>query len=180
MNCAILLKDRSQYRLYQIMPKFFNSGSSLIVATMFLVAGGLTFQKSHRASAARLPHTFVDPSSLTMEHPGVFNLTNADFAAQVNLWKNPGVPVYDTDFSYANYMFHSTLNTVDFAQLATRTPDNGQNFTLPVTMSGGHFDYAHFSIGDFKANLTLTPLRAKPDDFFPTLLKPGVSGSFNF
>ena len=161
------------------MLKVFNSRRRLIMAAIVLLVGGVVLEEWHRAGAARHHFPATNPASPVVDPVAEFTMTNKNFGATVDLWANPGVPVYDTDISYANYMFESALHPEDFSRLATRT-GNGENFTLPVTMSGKNIDYAHFSIGNFKANLTLTPTKAKPEDLFPTQFKPGLGGSFDF
>src|SRR5882762_911810 len=168
---AIILDDGTQTRFYKVMLKFFNSRRRLMVAAIVLLAGGVVFEEWHRAHARH-----HDPAgNLTgqaVDSVAEFSMPEINLGATVDLWANPGVPVYDTDITYANYVFQSAIHPEDFTRLATRS-DNGANFTLPMTMSGNHIDYAHFSIGNFKANLTLTPFKARPEDLIPTQLKPG-------
>jgi hypothetical protein len=160
------------------MLKFFNSRRRLIVAAIVLLAGGVVFEEWHRAHA-RHHYPPVNLPGQTVDPVAELSMPDMNFGATVDLWANPGVPVYDGDITYANYVFQSALHAEDFTRLAARS-DHGENFTLPVTMSGNHIDYAHFSIGNFKANLTLTPFKARPEDLIPTQLKPGVGGSFDF
>ncbi|MDD5140035.1 MAG: hypothetical protein PHY43_07240 [Verrucomicrobiales bacterium] len=42
------------------------------------------------------------------------------------------------------------------------------------------FTYALFFLGNFKANLNMTPVKAKPAGLIPTQIKPGLGGSFDF
>ncbi|HXI70462.1 MAG TPA: hypothetical protein VNN22_08925 [Verrucomicrobiae bacterium] len=161
------------------MLKSFHFRRRLIAAAILLLTGGVVLEEWHRAHASRHHHPPADLTSPAVDPVGEFSMTNANYEARVDLWANPGVPVYDTDISYANYVFQSAIHPEDFTRLATRS-DHGENFTFPVTMTGNHIDYAHISIGNFKANLTLTPFKAKPEDLIPTQLKPGLGGSFDF
>jgi hypothetical protein len=161
------------------MLNVFHSRRRLLVAGILLLAGGVAFQQRHRATTP--PHDYP-PTELPEPVADVrteFVMTNKNFAAQVDLWPNPGIPVYDTDISYANYVFQSALHPVDFAQLAAGVKDfNGPApYRILAVKDPG---YSLISIGTFKAGLTLTPTKAKPEDLFPTQLKPGLDGSFDF
>lgn len=164
------------------MMNVFRSRHRLIVAAVILLAGGVVFEEWHRAGthypheAAHLAMAVTLP---TDDASTEFVMTNKDFEANVDLWLNPGVPAYDTDISYANFVFQSALHPVDYAQLAARPAD--ENNPLPfLHMVDKDITYSLFSIGNFKATLNMTPVKARPEDLFPTQLKPGLGGSFDF
>jgi hypothetical protein len=162
------------------MMNVFRSRHRLIVAVIILLAGGVVFAEWHRAVAIAAHHF----PSTELTNPAVdvsteFVMTNKNYEATVDLWLNPGVPVYDTDISYANYMFESALHPVDYTQL----PAPVTEFNNPASfVNVVHKDitYSLFTIGSFKATFNMTPTKAKPDDLFPTQLKPGLGGSFDF
>lgn len=150
-------------------------------AAIILLAGGVGYEAWHHPGTLP-PH--YPPTDLTTPAADVrteFVMTNQNYEANGDLWLNPGVPVYATDISYANCVFPSDrrISPMDFDQLAI--PASDWNRPAPfLTVVDKDITYPLFSIGNFKATLNLTPTKAKPDDLFPTQLKPGLGGSFGF
>ena len=164
------------------MMNIFRSRRRLIVAGIILLAGGVVFEEWHRAGTIAAHHDHYPPTELAraaVDASTEFVMTNKNFAANVDLWLNPGVPAYDADITYANYVFQSALRPVDFDRLSTRVTDLNNPVSF-LTMVDKDITYSLFSIGSFKATFNMTPTKAKPEDLFPTQLKPGLGGSFDF
>lgn len=158
----------------------FRSRRRLILAGIILLAGGVVFEEWHRAGTIAVHHK--SPTELANPPVDVsteFVMTNQNYEATVDLWQNPGVPVYDTDISYANFVFQSAFRPVDFERLALPATDWKSPASF-LTMVHKDIVYSLFSIGSFKATFNMTPTKAKPEDLFPTQLKPGLGGSFDF
>ena len=166
------------------MMKAFNSRRRLIVTGIILLAGGVIFEEWHRAStitAHHLPHPATELTDTANDAGTEFLMTNKNFEAAVDLWQNPAVRTHAGAITYANFVFQSELNAfpVDFDRIAKRG-DDWKSHALPFTMVDKDIAYALFSIGNFKATLNLTPVKADPKDLLPTQIKPGLGGSFDF
>ena len=162
----------------------FNSRRRVIVAALILLAGGVVFEEWHHA--ATLPaHHFPHPATAltdTADDAGTeFLMTNKNFAAAVDLWLNPAVRTHVANISYANFVFQSELHItpLDFDRVATRG-DEGKSYKLPLMVVDKDIAYGLFSIGNFRATLNLTPVKADPKDLIPTQIKPGLGGSLDF
>jgi hypothetical protein len=163
------------------MTKVFNSRRRLIMAVSILLAGGVVFEKWHRAGTVTARYPPTDLANAPTNSSTEFVMTNKNFEANIDLWLNPGVRTHVVNISYANFVFQSELHIspLDFDRLATRG-DDGRSYALPFAMVDKDIIYSLFSLGSFKATFNLTPTKARPEDLFPTQLKPGLGGSFDF
>lgn len=163
------------------MIKVFNSRRRVLVAGIILLAGGVVFEEWHRAATIMAHHPATELVDTADDAGTEFLMTNKNFEAAVNLWQNPVVRPHAANITYANFVFQSELHMslADFDRLATRD-DAGSRTAPALTMVDKDIAYALFSVGNFKANVTLTPVKADPKDLIPTQVKPGVGGSFDF
>ena len=182
-SAAIILDARSQTRFHYRVKNMFNPRFRLLLAGIILLVGGILFEEKHRAATHRQQHPTTPELSYALPTDGLeFVLTtNSGLETNLSLWFNPARETHNEGLAYANILFQSQLSDAAAAYERMLRPVAGENFHLPsVNVADKSLNYSLFSIGNFSASFSLTPVLASPQAILPTEIKPGLGGSFNF
>jgi len=162
--------------------RLFNPRFRLLLAGIILLVGGIIFEEKHRAATHAHEHPATPAPAAARPPVGLeFLTTKSGLETNLNLWFNPLVENHDDNLTYARVLFQSQLSDSAMAYERMGRSVPGENFHLPtVNVADKSLNYSLFSIGNFSASLSLTPVLASPSAIIPTEIKPGLGGSFNF
>ena len=164
------------------MKNIFNPRFGLLLAGIILLVGGIIFAGKHRAATLRQQH-IIKPELTYALPPDRRELVRpaSSLETNVSLWFNPVRQIHDDGLTYAGVLFQSKLGDAAAAYDRIEKPVTGENFNLPsMNLTDKSVNYSLFSIGNFSASFSLTPVLASPQAIIPTEIKPGLGGSFNF
>jgi hypothetical protein len=178
---AIILDANSQTRFYGGVMKISRPRFRLILAGIILLVGGIVFEEKHRAATLNSHHIAAPELTYAVQREITDFPANNNFGADVNLWFNPGRQIHDDDgVAYARVLFQSELSELE-AYERIKPSLGDKKINLPsMNMADKSVNYSLFTIGNFTANLKLTPVLPTPQAIIPTEIKPGLGGSFSF
>jgi hypothetical protein len=179
---AIILDANPQTRFHGGVMNISRPRFRLILAGIILLISGIIFAEKHHAATLNAHHIISPELTYTVPPDSAeLSATNKSFSDSVNLWFNPAQEIHYDCMTYARVLFQSELVDTAAAYDRVETRNADRKINLPsMNIADKSVNYSLFTIGNFTANLNLTPVLPTPQAIIPTEIKPGLGGSFSF